>query len=291
MDFHPLADIFPLIEGGEFEALVADIEAHGPTDKIVTYEGKILDGRNRYRALVRLGRTDDEILRQQTEPFVGTNPLAFVISKNLKRRHLNESQRGMVHARIATLRKGANQHTAIAVPTQADAAKLLNVSVDTGQRARRVLDHGADELVAAVDRGEVAVSVAAEVATQPVKQQREIMARGEKEILAAARKIRADRRQQKIAEARAAYEARAERGSTVSDLRTLAASGKKFAVILADRPGSSKRTPRRARSKPSGITTLCRLTRSRRFRWKRSPQRTAFCFCGGCGFSFPACCG
>jgi hypothetical protein len=55
----------------------------------------------------------------------------------------------MVHARLATLPKGINQHTAIAV---AEAAAMLNVSIDTGQRARVVLDNGTPELIAAVDQ-------------------------------------------------------------------------------------------------------------------------------------------
>lgn len=84
------------------------------------------------------------------------------VAKTLHRRHLDESQRGMVFARLATLPKGANQHTAIAVPTQSQAAELLNVSIDTGQRAKRVLDHGAPELVAAAERKACEIRLRAE---------------------------------------------------------------------------------------------------------------------------------
>jgi hypothetical protein len=52
--FHPLAAIFPLMEGAGDE-LVADIKANGQRQWIVTYEGMILDGRNRFRACLAAG--------------------------------------------------------------------------------------------------------------------------------------------------------------------------------------------------------------------------------------------
>lgn len=47
LEFHPLANIFPLVEGTEFDELVADIKTHGLHEPIVLHEDQILDGRNR----------------------------------------------------------------------------------------------------------------------------------------------------------------------------------------------------------------------------------------------------
>jgi hypothetical protein len=64
--------------------------------------------------------------------------------------------------------------------SRAEGARLANVSVRTVASAAKVRDDGVAELQHAVERGEVSVSAAAEVATQPQEAQREIVARGEK---------------------------------------------------------------------------------------------------------------
>jgi hypothetical protein len=73
---------------------------------------------------------------------IGDDPLAFVISANLRRRHLSESQRAMVAAKLATLKRGDNQHSPIGETSQATAAELLNVGKRSVERARKVIDHG-----------------------------------------------------------------------------------------------------------------------------------------------------
>lgn len=197
IEFHPLANLFPLIEGREFDELVADIGENGLLEPIVLLDGKILDGRNRYRAAVAAGviSARDPAQIQYAwdrgmgvigfEPFDGDgDPLAWVLSKNLHRRHLTENQRTMIAAEIATMRQGrpsewdknrddksANRPDL----SQAEAAEMLSVSERNVRRGRAVLDHGAPELVDAVKRDEIAVSAAAEVAKLPASEQLDII--------------------------------------------------------------------------------------------------------------------
>jgi N6-adenosine-specific RNA methylase IME4 len=170
--FHPLANIFPLVDGAELAALTSDIAAHGLREPITLHpDGTILDGRNRYRACLAAGSSP----RFVTCDGKGS-AIAFVLSLNLHRRHLNESQRAMVAARIATLQQGQRGDRSIDPSTsQPEASSLLNVSVPSVKRAREVQDSGAAELIAAVDRGDIAVSLAAKVAELPKPAQREMV--------------------------------------------------------------------------------------------------------------------
>jgi hypothetical protein len=108
-DFHPIADMFPLMEGKDFAELVADIKANGLREKIDLYQGKIVDGRNRYRALLQLGidpsKDDKQYFRkaiyahsiggeiQAHEQDNDARVRAYVISKNILRRHLTAEQK------------------------------------------------------------------------------------------------------------------------------------------------------------------------------------------------------
>jgi N6-adenosine-specific RNA methylase IME4 len=89
-DTHPAADVFPLLEGPEFEALCADIAEHGLREPITRMRLKglrvVLDGRNRLRACAKVG------VRPHWREFEGDSPAAFVVSLNLKRRNLTKSQ-------------------------------------------------------------------------------------------------------------------------------------------------------------------------------------------------------
>ena len=94
-EFHPFANVFPLLDDDDLGTLTKDIRENGQREPVILYDGKILDGRNRYRACVELGipaifdhskaSNDEEALRES-------------VSRNLRRRHLTASQRAMIGA-------------------------------------------------------------------------------------------------------------------------------------------------------------------------------------------------
>lgn len=167
MKFHPFAEVFPLIEGAEFDALVADIKEHGLREPIVVYKKQVLDGRNRYKAC----QAAKAKLKKRAFKGTDAEALALVWSANVERRHLTFEQRAMAGARVATLRKGDNQHTARAVPSQSETAAKLGVSEDSIQRAKRVVEQGSKALQEAVQAGEVPLKKAAAVVDLPKSEQ------------------------------------------------------------------------------------------------------------------------
>lgn len=87
MEFHEAANIFPMLTGDDFRELVEDIRTEGQKLPIILYDGKILDGRNRYAACLELG------IEPWCEEYTGDNPYKHVASLNIKRRHLTKEQR------------------------------------------------------------------------------------------------------------------------------------------------------------------------------------------------------
>lgn len=163
MKFHPYSEVFTLLEGPSLDELAADIKANGLREKIWIYQDQILDGRNRFLACKQAK------IKPEYREYTGDNPLAFVVSLNIHRRHLNESQRAMAAARISNLTVGSNQHSE-PVPI-GTTSKLMHVSSRSIKRANKVVDKGSKPLQEAVDSGEIAVSRAAAVVTLPKSEQ------------------------------------------------------------------------------------------------------------------------
>jgi hypothetical protein len=151
--FHPACDLFPLIEGEEFDELIADIKANGLLQPITRYQGpdahwvgSIIEGKNRYRACVAAG----------VEPIyvdkVITDPVAFVISANIRRRHLTSEQKRDLIAKLLQLDPaksdrqiadtiGVSHHTVGAVRSEKEAdgqiAQQAEIQTKDGKTRRR----------------------------------------------------------------------------------------------------------------------------------------------------------
>jgi hypothetical protein len=96
LENHPVTEMFPLIQGEEYDKLVEDIRKHGLRELIWLHsDGRIIDGRNRYRACV------DARVEPATRTWNGEGSLVnFVVSLNLHRRHLTSSQRAAAAAEV-----------------------------------------------------------------------------------------------------------------------------------------------------------------------------------------------
>ena len=96
------------------------------------------------------------------EEFTGDDPVAFVISKNLHRRHLKSSQRAVIANQMAQLPSGNPQlqpNAQICAIGQEQAAALLDVSRRTVQAARRVAKE-APELIEPIRHGTMTINAA-----------------------------------------------------------------------------------------------------------------------------------
>jgi len=242
---HPLASIFPMLSDADLDALGDDMKANEQAETIKLHRGMLLDGRNRDEAAARKG------LGVRYEHFVGSDrdALNWVISKNLRRRHLDESQRAMVAARLAKSRLGDNQHSRQPAPigapslpgieapaeqpaalvSQTEAADMLSVGRRSVQRAAEVQERASPEIQAAVDSGKIAVSTAADLATLPQEQQQQVAKLSEKEILEAAKKIRKEQSDKRRGERIETIKKKAEGNSELP-------TGRKFPVIYFDPP-------------------------------------------------------
>lgn len=179
MELHPLCTLFPRITGAEFEALKADILAHGLSEPIVVHAGFILDGGNRYRACVEAG------VEPTFRDFAGDNPVSFVLSANLHRRHLSAGQQAAIVASAQDWAKAQPAHrptkagniaglsekecNVAPLSTVADRAAQSGASVRTQKMADAVAKASPD-LAKQVAHGEISLPKAvAQIEGKPAK--------------------------------------------------------------------------------------------------------------------------
>jgi hypothetical protein len=176
--WHPAASIFPMLPDDKLVELAEDIEKNGQREAILLLDGQVLDGRNRICACRLKGIEPLTKMVSNIE-----DPVAYVLSLNLHRRHLTPSQASMCAARARELyeqqakeRQGKRNDLVENLPPSSSkardaAGKAFGVSGKSVDFAKRVIDKGIPELAKAVDEGRMAVSTAAVLSSEPAEQQ------------------------------------------------------------------------------------------------------------------------
>jgi len=170
---HPACALFPEMTPDDYGKLRDDIKARGLIDPITVHAGYIVDGRHRHRACEELG------IETRMVPWVDDGDLVgWVVAKNLHRRHLTVSQKGITGVEIAkmyeaqskaksakNLKKGQNLPTGSNEPVGDDgrsaerAARAVGVSTSTVKRAQGVARE-APEKVSAIAAGTLTIGAA-----------------------------------------------------------------------------------------------------------------------------------
>ena len=137
---HPAAELIPMMSDAELDELATDIAKHGLYQAVAYHGDELLDGRNR---LAAINRIEDEKRRNDLLGFVAAtkralevrDPIAYVISANVRRRHLTaEQKRGVVAALLKETPARSDRET----------ARLADSNRTTVGQVRRELEQTGD---------------------------------------------------------------------------------------------------------------------------------------------------
>jgi ParB-like chromosome segregation protein Spo0J len=185
---HEVANLFPPIEGAAFDELKADIAKNEMLVPLLLYQGKILDGRSRFKACKELG------VKPTTVVWDGDcSALECVVSLNMHRRHLSDNQRTVIAARFvplyekeakARMRAGKASDPRGNSPegkgrARDKTAAIFKVEPRGVADAAKVLQKGCPQLIKALEADEISMAAAVKLADLPRKQQERVLKRGD----------------------------------------------------------------------------------------------------------------
>jgi hypothetical protein len=214
VEFHEVANLFPMMAEDEFASLVDDIRESGLREPIWTHEDKIIDGRNRYLACRQAQ------VSPRFREWDGNGSLVqFVVSLNLKRRHLSSSQKAMVATDMLLLleeeakrRQGTRtdlRPNLVEIIPQSHGKSREQAAVIVGTNDRYISDakhikKNAPEVAARVREGKMTLPEAKSLTKMPETQRKAVMSKLDtgqaKNVKEAEKAVRREERQQ-VAEA------------------------------------------------------------------------------------------
>jgi len=180
---HPVAEVFPIVTGDDYTAMVSDVKEHGfQVPVIADKSSQLLDGRTRLCISYDLGIKCEV----QTVDRNGSDVAAYIIALNLHRRHLTASQIAAIgpailpefekeakqRQREGRKRGGGDRRSSkfkkdrskVNLPSSGsehqardDVAKLLGVSPKLISQAKKIAEED-EELLQSVRAGDVTVN-------------------------------------------------------------------------------------------------------------------------------------
>ena len=155
MKLHKYCGLLPRMMDDEFQALKADIQAHGLLDAIVTYEDSILDGRHRYTICEAL-EVKPTYIQFESLGYKGS-ALDFVISKH-QRRNLTADQKAILADKVANLKDGERQVLTNEKVTLSEAIKLTGASKGQVGKLRKIKKDN-PRVIERIESGETSINV------------------------------------------------------------------------------------------------------------------------------------
>ena len=187
-EYHEVANIFPMMGESEFSEMKADIANNGLKLPIWLHEGKIVDGRNRYKACLEIGGHVERFEEWDKKGSL----VEFVVSLDTKRRHLTPSQLAIAalaclpileaEAKARQIASGGDKvsdiaravHSALNQPIKAtSSAESLKKIPQATQQASKIMGVGSTliaaakaiakvspEMIEKIQSGEITVTVA-----------------------------------------------------------------------------------------------------------------------------------
>jgi len=160
---HPLSAAFPNMTTDEFVDLLDSVREIGILNPIVLFEDKIIDGWHRYRASVEL-----DIDCPAIDLADDLDPQLFVIAHNFARRNLSASQRALCAVGVFKWRPSGRINQGHpedeVVKTNKELSDLSKTSAMTISRAKKVISNAVNEVIEAVQSGEIGIVKASEIA-------------------------------------------------------------------------------------------------------------------------------
>jgi phage N-6-adenine-methyltransferase len=191
--------LIPSLTADEREQLEINIKTDGCRDPLVTWNGVLIDGHNRFEICRRLGIEFDT---KEIDLPSRNDAIIWIIKNQFGRRNLPDYERAKLALRLKPAiaeraREKQGERTDIkqnsaesSINTRAELAKAAGVSHDTIAKVERIEQQADPELKQAITAGRVSINAADQIATLPADEQREVLTLDSKQIVAKAAEIK-----------------------------------------------------------------------------------------------------